>query len=248
MRQPCPLPMCHAQPLHRRWRLPMEFGSFQPLLVRTEHFRLGLARSVRILYASDLHLGHWWTKRLPYQLLVAVQETHPDLILLGGDLVDRKSALPQLGACVANLREQAPVFAIPGNHDTHVGIPALRTAIISGGGRWLPDDPLRYPVRIDGTLDPRPSSLPRILCAHFPSIFPSAVAAGYRLVLAGHLHGGQCVLVTHQSRLYPAAWFHRWHGLRFRERDALMLVSRGAADTFPFRFNCPREVILCEIS
>jgi predicted MPP superfamily phosphohydrolase len=73
------------------------------------------------------------------------------------------------------------------------------------------------------------------------------VRAGYDLVLAGHLHGGQCVLASCGGMLYPAAWFHRWHGLRFAEAGATLLVSRGAADTFPFRFNCPREVLLCEV-
>ena len=50
------------------------------------------------------------------------------------------------------------------------------------------------------------------------------------------------------GKQYPAAWFNRWHGLRFEDRGAIMLVSRGAADTFPVRFNCPREVILWAIS
>jgi predicted MPP superfamily phosphohydrolase len=67
-------------------------------------------------------------------------------------------------------------------------------------------------------------------------------------VLAGHLHGGQCVLATRRGRLYPAAWIYRWHGLRFEEAGAVMLVSRGVGDTLPVRFNCPREVILCEIT
>ena len=49
------------------------------------------------------------------------------------------------------------------------------------------------------------------------------------------------------GRLYPAVWFDRWHGLRFSERGATMLVSRGVADTLPVRFNCPREVLLVEI-
>ena len=89
---------------------------------------------------------------------------------------------------------------------------------------------------------------PRLLCAHEPSIFPRAAAAGYALVLAGHLHGGQCVLATLNDKLYPAVWLHRWHGLRFRRDGALMLVSRGLADTLPLRFNCPREVLLCELT
>jgi predicted MPP superfamily phosphohydrolase len=67
-------------------------------------------------------------------------------------------------------------------------------------------------------------------------------------VFAGHLHGGQCVLAMHRERLYPAAWFYRWHGLRFAEGRAVLLVSRGAGDTLPIRFNCPREVILCTIT
>jgi predicted MPP superfamily phosphohydrolase len=51
----------------------------------------------------------------------------------------------------------------------------------------------------------------------------------------------------YRDRLYPAAWAHRWHGLRFAAGDTRMLVSRGAGDTFPLRFNCPREVLLCDL-
>jgi predicted MPP superfamily phosphohydrolase len=87
----------------------------------------------------------------------------------------------------------------------------------------------------------------RLLCAHHPRTFSAAVRAGYQVVLAEHLHGGQCVLAMRRGLLYPAAWLCRWHGLRFSAGPAVMLVSRGAGDTFPFRFNCPREVLLCEI-
>src|SRR5262249_22278544 len=115
-----------------------------------------------------------------------------------------------------------------------------------GGGGWLPDRPLEAPLRIDGALG-RTGEGPRVLCTHDPGAFPAAVEAGYALVLAGHLHGGQCVVAERRGKPYPAAWFNRWHGLRFEERGATLLVSRGAADTFPFRINCPREVVLCEI-
>jgi predicted MPP superfamily phosphohydrolase len=103
-------------------------------------------------------------------------------------------------------------------------------------------------VRIDGKIDPAPRAGWRLLCTHHPGDFPAAAAAGYGLVLAGHLHGGQCVLATRRGRLYPAAWIYRWHGLRFAEWGAVLLVSRGAGDTLPVRFNCPREVILCMIT
>ncbi len=54
-------------------------------------------------------------------------------------------------------------------------------------------------------------------------------------------------LATRRRRLYPAAWVYRWHGLRFAEWGAVLLVSRGAGDALPVRFNCPREVILCGV-
>ncbi len=226
----------------------LEFGSLRPLFVRWEAVHLGLARPLRLLYASDLHLGHWWTRRVSEQLLRAAQETKPDLILLGGDLADNPKAFFLLGACVRALGEIAPVHAVPGNHDRRVGVTNVRAIIIASGGHWLPDRPLDQQLRIDGTLDPTRSDRLRLLCAHYPSDFPAARAAGYRVVLAGHLHGGQCVVATRRGRLYPAAWFHRWHGLSFVEDNSAMFVSRGAGDTLPLRINCPREVILCAIS
>jgi len=226
---------------------PFEFGSFGPLQVRQESIALDMPRSARVLYASDLHLGHWWTRRVAAQLLDAVGATKPDLVLLGGDLVDHPGALNQLELLVRLLTRLAPVHAIPGNHDERVGIARLRATVEAAAGHWLPARPIEWPIRIDGRIEPDRSSAPRVLCAHYPSCFPAAVSAGYRLVLAGHLHGGQCVLATRNARLYPAAWFHRWHGLRFSQRGATLLVSRGVADTLPLRFNCPREVLLCEI-
>lgn len=235
-------------PLDGGSRFPLELGASRPLLVRQEIVHLGIARPLRVLYASDLHLGRWWTRAVPGQLIRAAQETAPDLILLGGDLADNIRGLPELQKCVRDLTEVAPIHAVPGNHDERAGLSAIRAAVETGGGRWLPDRPIEGPVRIDGRITLAAVAGLRILCTHHPSYFLPAVAAGYRLVLAGHLHGGQCVLATRRGRLYPAAWIHRWHGLRFDESGAVLLVSRGAGDTLPIRFNCPREVILCTIT
>lgn len=227
---------------------PCEFGAFGPLFIRHEAVHLGLGRRARLLYASDLHLGHWWSRDVPAQLSVACREGSPDLVLLGGDLADHPGAVSQLGECVRDLASMAPVAALAGNHDARAGVDGVRAAVLNAGGHWLPDAPLDRPLGIDARIRASCCSGERVLCAHYPDVFPAAVQAGYRLVLAGHLHGGQCVLATVNERLYPAAWIHRWHGLRFTDGEARMIVSRGVADTLPLRWNCPREVILCEIS
>lgn len=227
---------------------PLEWGGTSSLLVRKEAVHLGLVRPLRVLYASDLHLGRRWTRAIPAELVRAVQETAPDLILLGGDLADNRQGLPALQGCVQNLAEVAPVHAVPGNHDERVGLAEVRAAIEAGGGQWLPDAPIESPVPIDGRINEARYAGPRLLCTHHPGDFPAAAAAGYGLVLAGHLHGGQLVLATWRGRLYPAAWIYQWHGLRFAASGAVLLVSRGAGDTLPVRFNCPREVILCTIT
>ncbi len=232
----------------RRRIFPLAFGAYGPLLIRRESVHLGLSRRVRLLYASDLHLGHWWNRDVPAQLAVACRQTAPDVVVLGGDLADDSRAVDQLHACVRELAAVTRVAALAGNHDERAGITRVRAAVLDAGGRWLPDGSLEEPLAIDAGLLHAPPSGPRLLCAHYPDVFPAAVRAGYRLVLAGHLHGGQCVLATVRGRLYPAVWFHRWHGLRFADGEARMIVSRGVADTLPIRFNCPREVILCEIA
>jgi predicted MPP superfamily phosphohydrolase len=215
------------------------------MLVREEHVAgLNLATPVRLLYASDLHLGRPWNRGVPAEIARIVRDTRPAAALLGGDLADTAAGLPALAALTKTLTTSCPIFAVPGNHDRRVGVERVRAAIESAGGTWLDTaslGPLRLAAQADQPAD--------VLVAHDPAGFDAAVAAGFRLVFAGHLHGGQCVLFTrHRNLLYPGAFFARYTGLRFERDRTTMLVSRGAADTIPLRFNCPREVILCTLT
>jgi predicted MPP superfamily phosphohydrolase len=232
-----------------------EFGSRAPLHVRHEHVDVLAATTAawRLVYASDLHLT---ARRLHIgTALVDVVARQPcDAVLLGGDLLDRRSGAEALTATVRQLSAHAPVFGVAGNHDGRLGQDVARSAVRAAGGHWLHDaegELLREGARLQLHAAVRPrtvreGSSVRVLVGHHPAIVEAA-APHYDIVLSGHLHGGQCVWWQRSGRLYPGAWFSRWNGLRFPVGGAVLLVSRGAADTLPVRFRCPREVLCCEI-
>lgn len=231
--------------------LPLEIGALGTLQARCvtiPHFNDG--RETTILYASDLHLGIG-TPHIVHQMVETVARIRPDVVLLGGDMLDTKVAFPQLGDLLNQLQRVCPVWAISGNHDCMVGLEVVKSCIESSGGGWLDDQSLLLrggSIQIDGFI--RAHAAPfvfSILCAHDPAIYPEAVQSGYDLVLAGHLHGSQCVLGEYRGRLYPGAWFFRWNGNEFQQGETRMIVSRGVNDTLPIRWNCPREVIVCRI-
>lgn len=220
----------------------LELFNTRPLFVRRERCDgLDLPRPVRLLYASDLHLGYRWTRHLAGGLPRLARMLRPDGILLGGDLADSVRGLPDLARCVGALARFAPTFAVTGNHDRRAGLETVR-AVLRDAGATLMTNPVAA-TRLSDL-----AGGARVLCAHDPAVFPEAADAGFDLVLAGHLQGGQCVLWRRGGKLYPGALLNCWTGDRFRLKRCTMLVSRGAGDSLPVRFNCPREVISVELN
>ena len=233
-------------------RLPLEIGLNQALHVREE--RLSARHDAcRLLYVSDIHLRNGRSDRLCRQVLEAVAGCHPDVVLLGGDLVDSFSELGRLSGLVHTLREAAPVLAIGGNHDRRVGMARVREAVEHGGGLWIHDGTARVTHRDRAIVISGPDAASaddgdvRVLCAHNPRIWNAARQAGYELVLAGHLHGCQIVGWEHQDRLFPGALLYRYCFLSHDCGSTRLVVSRGVSDLVPIRWRCPREVVLCYV-
>ena len=125
------------------WKI--ECGIRKPPDVRGEVIGLAkLDRPFRALYMSDLHLREGVTEALCDQLRQIVAMTTPDLLLLGGDLVDRGCGLPQLDALISFARRTCLVGATGGNHDHRVGIGAVQRAVEQAGGVWLDRQSLAF--------------------------------------------------------------------------------------------------------
>jgi uncharacterized protein (DUF2236 family)/predicted MPP superfamily phosphohydrolase len=231
---------------------PLEIGLHRALHVREERVSTR-EDAFRLLYVSDVHLRNGRSDVLSRQVLDAATRCRPDAVLLGGDLVDRRSELSELRQLVRLLGEIAPVLAVGGNHDHRIGLRRVREAVVQGGGRWIHDDTAyaRHDGRVIAISGPETApgfaGQVRVLCAHDPRIWKRSRDAGYDLVLAGHLHGCQLVVGEYRDRLLPGAIFYPYCFLRRRFGATRLVVSRGVSDRVPIRWGCPREVVLCHV-
>jgi uncharacterized protein len=229
----------------------LEIGLRRALHVREE--RLATRHDAcRLLYVSDIHLRNGRSDTLCAQVLDAAR-CNPDMVLLGGDLVDSASELGRLSDLVSRLADVAVVLGIGGNHDQQIGLGRVREAVERGGGRWIHDctAQVMHGERVIAVSGPG-AAVPgdghvRVLCAHNPRIWKTFRSAGYDLILAGHLHGCQIVAWEYRDRLFPGALFYPYCFSSHHRDSTRLVVSRGVSDRLPIRWRCPREVVLCYV-
>jgi uncharacterized protein len=230
----------------------LEVGLHRALHVREERLSTR-PDACRLVYVSDIHLRHRRSDTLLRQVLGAVAGCAPDVVLLGGDLVDRSSELGRLSDLVDQLQDVATVLAIGGNHDQQVGLDRVRGAVEDAGGLWIHAGTavVTHRARVIAVSGPDATSPVdghvRILCAHDPRVWKTSRHAGYDLVLAGHLHGCQIVACEFRDRLFPGAILYPYCFLSRHHGATRLVVSRGVSDLLPIRWRCPREVVLCYV-
>ena len=86
---------------------------------------------LRIVQASDLHLGPHSSRRFLRHVTRAVNDANPDLVVVTGDLVDDRAEDARLfGEWIETLGSPPHgVYLIPGNHDVYAGWPAVRASL-----------------------------------------------------------------------------------------------------------------------
>jgi hypothetical protein len=227
---------------------------------------------LRIAQLSDLHAGPLVGPSLLRRWRELTERERPELLLFTGDLVDSlpEEVGPLLEA-FRGFQPPLGCFAILGNHDyfddprpiwrglEREGIRCLENAaaLIRRQGATLALMGLQDPMARNGRfrhLDfgpgPRPAEaardLPedtfRICLNHRPSEWEQALAAGARLTLSGHTHGGQINPIPGfcSARLLGP----RTDGL-YREGGDLLYVSRGLGVVgLPIRIAAAPEIVI----
>ncbi len=177
------------------------------------HKKINGSPEVKIMMASDIHLGALIGERREKKLLDIAREQKPDLVLLCGDLVDGEIApvlRKNLGKHIQEIKAPLGVYAILGNHEYIGGYEKTLPYIKSINIKVLIDSVVTLPNGIQligrndrsahGENQPKPlkelmSSVnpeyPVIVMNHQPFNLNEASDLNVDLHLSGHTHNGQ---------------------------------------------------------
>jgi hypothetical protein len=228
----------------------------------------GARAPVRLVFASDLHIGPLTPPRLLDNAFRLMAEARPDVLVLGGDYVflDATPAMArELEARVAAVPARTKV-AVLGNHDLWTDHSLIEGALGRAGAHVLVNDAVRLPpphghLAIVGLDEPwtgradgsRAFASPAaagasftVAVSHAPEGLPFVEGRGARLLLCGHTHGGQIALPGRRPVIVHGALGRRWpSGLHEVGGDLSLFVSRGlGAVDLPLRAFAPPDVTL----
>lgn len=244
------------------------YGYFRMRDIHETHYTVTsekISEETRILFVSDLHFGTAMDTERLREVCGQMQETKPDLVILGGDIVDESTEKADMQAAFAafgKLKSTYGTYYVYGNHDraTYRADSAftpdeLQTALAESGITVLRDSSIDLGVltligRNDRTGGSRPAARELIndnsafllLIDHQPVEAEENAAAGIDLMLSGHTHNGQ---------IWPIAYINAMIGPKYGEYtfgDMKLFVSSGICGWgYPVRTQGVSEYVLIDL-
>jgi predicted MPP superfamily phosphohydrolase len=196
-------------------------------------------RQLKIAFASDFHLRETTNRHLMERFVEKVNAAVPDIVLIGGDVLEGDRQGEQLGEFEAQFRRlkaKYGVYGIPGNHDLHGA--GSRTFFDEARIHLLQDtveeigDAFYLVGRNDGRFGGRKSmndllrkcdkSLPVLVLDHRPTDLDNISLSGADILLSGHTHNGQLFPVNLiAKRYYELSWGYKL------KRETHVFVTSG---------------------
>ncbi|MGB0372643.1 MAG: metallophosphoesterase [Opitutales bacterium] len=233
----------------------------------------GLAKPIRVVHLSDLHLGPYFTSRHLDQLANEIQQRKPDLITITGDFLTQTTLRryqPILDFVSKLSKQGRPILACIGNHDlpsVYLLTQDLETAgavVLRNQGQALQiGDNTLWVSGVDYFSEKNPEALyagafeacrpsedhPELLLCHDPKGYNYLPKDRSCLLLAGHLHGGQIglnALGINWNLLTPFGLHNPgWHR---KGRSQMFLHSGTGTYGFPARIGTRTEAVLLELT
>ena len=219
---------------------------------------------LRIVMASDIHLGKIVDNRRLQYLVDQINARKPDLVLLAGDVIDEDIGHfidQDMAATFRQLQSRFGVFAVLGNHEyigreTEAAIELMRSGgitvlrdsyfsvddrfVIAGRDDWDRERFMGSPRKpLEQWLRGIDPTKPLFLMDHQPRELTAALAAGVDLTVSGHTHRGQ-LFPNHwlTQRLYEIDW-------GYLQKGTLHAVVSSGFGTWgpPIRTNANSEIV-----
>lgn len=224
--------------------------------------------SLTVAFASDIHLGAVINSHRLAKIVRKINDLKPDLILLGGDIMDGE-LIPlvdrDLASPLAELQAPYGVFAVTGNHEYIAGVSESVPFLSSYGIKFLQDEAVtiadsvylvgrkdrtvnrftsQQRLTLQSLLDGRSRELPIMVLDHQPFDLGEAEAAGVDLQLSGHTHRGQVFPIQFiTSKIYECDWGY------LRKGATQYYISSGAGYWGPpMRIGSVSEVVKLAIT
>lgn len=224
-----------------------------------------ITESLRIAQISDLH-DCAYGKDMK-NLINAIDEQSPDMIVLTGDIYDDISDNENTAVFLKNIAGKYPCFYVAGNHEFRTPLwTEFKQEAESFGVNVLEGEDVRFgEITVCGaakSADGRTAWSDcvekcaenaegySVLLYHFPEDIEYCRSfEKFGLILCGHAHGGQWRIPGLLNGLYAPdqGLFPKYAGGRYDFPDCTMIVSRGLSrvrEGIPRIFNNPELVII----
>ncbi|OEH93486.1 metallophosphoesterase [Bacillus solimangrovi] len=208
---------------------------------------------IKLFFISDIH-----KRSIPDEMIEFVKGK-ADLVLLGGDLMERGVPFDRVRKNIQQLKRIGPVYFVWGNNDYEVDYHQLDALLLDEGVIILDNTAVTFESKIGEKLillgvdcptnkrDNLPLALKdseegfKILMSHDPSIVDKIhIEDNIRLTVAGHTHGGQI-------RIGPFGLYEKG-GIKELNETVLFVSNGYGTSALPLRLGAPAQVHLITIT
>lgn len=214
---------------------------------------------IKVVAVSDVHLGHGTGKKQLKQYVDHINNLHPDLILIAGDLIDN-SVTPlyeqQMQEELSQLQAPLGIYMVPGNHEFISGIEKCIPFLEQTPIRLLRDTVITLPnglqligrddrsnrkrLPLETLIKQTDPTKPTFLLDHQPYHLSETEKAGIDIQFSGHTHHGQIWPIT----LLTDYLFEQSYGYRQWGKSHIYVSSGLSLWGPPFRIGTNSEFVL----
>ena len=241
----------------------------EPYRITVKTYALALVdepkEKLRVVFLSDFHASKFKSAKFFERVIAKVKKIQPDVVLIGGDLVEEHAAFLPVVESLAELTAKYGKYFILGNHDYLDDPHVVRKALKAWGYHEITNNAVTIhgadrALRLIGLDDcwhgasdlrvmDHKHHTPCLLVVHEPDSLLDIRPEDADLILMGHTHGGQIRLpligkIRKLPQVVPQSLdrgLKKWH-------DIPIIISQGLGEAETrARLFCPPQIVVVEV-